>query len=348
MKAVLTTLGALALSVALAAPSSAQVVTSRGMATVSYPGSLKQADKDKAYRAAQVASVERYFAEAGEAESSNFDDIAAKVEAGLDKFVLSTVVLGEQDQSGMRKYTVTLRTELNVAKLRNTLRGAAAPASKAPMVYVFLAREVAAVKSFDARVVQREDTSFDAQAATTRKNGRTGASMRTSASVETGGSVTQKSDELSYRLLPMSGHKTAVTSVFSQSGFTVADPEFVLADGDMKAVNHDYSKGNDVTPSTLRALVASLRKAGVPTLVLATFDVGTPSQDDATGLARVGVTVTARVLDLSGALPREVAAVPPVQYAGLAADHAAASTKALKDASLAASREIVSRIQAAN
>lgn len=360
----------LALATALLAlPSYAQVVTAKGVATVSYGAALSPADVDRAYRAAQVASIERYFAEAGEAESENFETIRPQVEANLDKFIMSATMLNEQDQPVLHKYSVSVRTELNVTKLRITLRGASrvsqgAPAGNSPMVYVFLGRDVGAVKSFDDRVVKRVETKLDSDAkintttrgsegeniksnqiatnASKQKNAKV--TLNQTLNVETGGSTTRKQDETTYRMLSMASHKTSVTSVFSQSGFAVADPEFVLADGDLKAVNADFSKGSDLTPSTMRALVQSLRKASVPLFVLATFDVGTPAQDAETGMQRVTVTVSGRVLDVSGALPREVASVPPVQYFALAPDSAVATTKALKDASLLAAKEIVSRL----
>lgn len=353
----------------MAMPSFAQVVTAKGVGTVSYATTLTPADVERAYQAAQVASIERYFAEAGESESENFETIRPQVEANLDKFVMSASKLSEQDQPVLHKYSVSVRTELNVTKLRITLRGAskaaqASSAAKAPMVYVFLGREVAAVKSFDDRVVKRAEVKFDSDVkASGSTRGSEGESIKsdsisTNASkqktskisasqtinVETGGSTNRKQDEVGYRMLSMASHKTSVTSVFSQSGFTVADPDFVLADGDMKAVNADFSRGSDLTPATMRALVASLRKAGVPMLVLATFDVGVPSQDPATGMPRVAVTVTGRVMDVSAAFPREVASVPPVQYFAVAPDATIATTKALKDASLLAAKEIVSRL----
>jgi hypothetical protein len=367
MKKILIALFCLALS----APGMAQIVTTKGVATISYANTVSPLDKEKAYRAAQVASIERYFAENGEAESENFEAVQGKVEENLDKFIMSTTVLSEQDQPGLRKYSMAVRTELNVAKLRTTLRGAgavnkAATGEKSQMVYVFVGRETASVKSFDDRVVQREEVTVKAEAkGSGSKRGRESESIRgnsvstndsvsregkfsgsRSINVETGGSTTRKSDELSYRLLSMANQKTSVTSVFSQSGYLVADPDFVLADADMKALNKDYSTGNDLTPATMRGVVNSLRNAKVPLLVLATFDVNPPSQDDATGLVRVTVSVTGRVMDLRGSLPREVASVPPVQYFALGSDAAVATTKALKDASLAATREIVSRLGA--
>lgn len=350
----------------------AQVVTSKGTGTATYGWSLSAGDKDKAYKAAQVSAVERYFAEAGEAESENFEAIQPKIEANLDKFLLSTTIINEQNQESAKKYSVAVRVEINVAKLRSTIRGSSATSKTAQgersqLVYVFVGREVSSVRSFDDRVVKRAEVEREASvdrsksvkgaegevvrgnAVATAANKKSSESVTAKASikVETGGSTTRKADDTSYRLLSMNNTKTSITSVFSQGGFQVAEPEFVLEDKDIKAVNQDFSTGNDLAPGTLRGVVAALRNAQVPYLVLATLDVGAPMQDDATGMQRVAVTVTGRVLDVSGKLPREVASVPAVQYAGLGADNASASGKALKDASLAAAREVVSRLNAA-
>ena len=350
----------------------AQVVTAKGSATVNYAGAITAQGKEQAYKAAQLSSIERYFAELGEAESEIFDANKGKIAAALDNYLFNTVVLNEQDQASLSKYSIAVRTDINVASLRKVLRagteaGKAHAGPKSAIVYLFVAREAAAVKSFDARVVQRQDVEAKGRVKLdTVDNGRegeaiSGSSVATSASrkraasidgnssvtVTTGGSSTQKTDEMSYRVLSMANYKTSVTSVFSQSGFEVADPDFVLSDENVKAVNLDYSKGSDLTASTLRSVVQTLRKASVPLLVLATFDVGVPMEDPVTGQRRVAVTVTGRVLDLKSGLPREVASVPAVQFFAIGLDNTVASTKALKDASLAATKEIVSRLNVA-
>lgn len=346
-----------------------QVVTVKGVGTTTYSSWLTASDKQKAYESAQVSAVERYFAENGEAESQNFEEIEGKVRANLDKFILGTTVINEQDQSGMNKYTVAVRIELNVAKLRNTLRRASSVnkadvAAKSQLVYVFVGREADTVRSYDARVVKRAEMSGKSRESNTKTTrGKEGESIRSnsistsatrtdthntssnsSVRMETGGSTTRRADKTTYRLLPLSNTKTAITSVFSQGGFIVADPEFVLGDRELNAVNKDFSSGNDLAPSTMRSVVASLRKSNIPLLILATLDVGIPYQDDATGMQRVAVTVTGRVLDLKNGLPREVASVPAIQYFGVGPDNATAMTKGLKEASVSAAREIVSRL----
>ena len=351
----------------------AQVVTAKGVGTVKYSWSLSADDKDRAYVAAQVAAVERYFAENGEAESENFEALQPTIEANLDKFILSTTIINEQNQEGMKKYSVSLRVELNVAKLRTAIRKNSATAKAGPagqksmLVYVFVGREAASERSYDARVVKRAEvtteTSMESSQSTAGSEGERirGSRIDTSASrqdkaavkekvarqIETGGSTTRKADQTTYRLLSMNNTKTSITSVFSQGGFQVAEPEFVFQDNDIKAVNGDFSSGNDLQPSTMRAVVASLRKNQIPLLILATLDVGAPMQDDATGMQRVAVTVTGRILDVSNAFPREIASVPAVQYFGVGPNNATAQGKALKEASLAAAREVVARINAA-
>lgn len=349
----------------------AQIIQVKGTGTVSYAKELTAVDKEKAYQKAQLSAVERHFAESGEAETENFEAIQDTIRKNLEKFILNTTVLNEQDQPGLKKYSIAVRVELKLASLRNVLRKSSSVAKagayeKSQMVYVFVGRETASVRAFDTRVVKRieaservggsksskttghegEAISETSIATSTSKQTSGSTSRQFSEKVEIGGSATRKADELNYKLLPMSNTKTSITSIFSQAGFVVADPEFVLGDKDFKAMNKEFSSGNDIAPATMRSIVSSLKKAQVPLLILATLDVGAADQDPATGMQRVAVTVTGRVLDVSSGLPREVASVPTVQYFGTGTDNQVASIDGLKNASEAAAREIVSRLNA--
>jgi hypothetical protein len=323
----------------------AQIIQAKGAGTLPYSGTVTADIKERAYIKAQLNAIERYFAESGQAESENFETIEPKIAENLEKFILSTVVLNEQDQSSINKYSVAVRVEINAAKLRNTLRGAsvvgkASNTAKSQLVYVFVGREIASVRSFDVRTMKRAEIELEDS---TSKRGI----QRTNIQVETGGSASRKSDDLVYRLLPMANVVTSITSVFSQGGFNVVEPAFTIGDKDMKAISKEFSTGNDIEPGTLRSVVASLRKQQVPLIVFATLDAGAPSQDPATGLQRVAVNVSVRVLDLSNPVPREVVSVPAIQIFGTGSDNQASRDKGLKDASLAAAREVVSRLNAA-
>ena len=356
----------------------AQVVSVKGVGTVPYTGNVfVDADKVAAVQRAKLKAVERYFAENGESESANFDAVAPYIEANLDKFILSDVITDEKDEKALKRYSVAIKVEINVSKLRNELKkasaagnpaaGNATAAGKSQLAYLFIAREVSSSRSFDDRVVKRvEAEGTQSSLKTNVKRGSEGESIgankiSTNASVtqngrnnfneslkiETGGSVTRKADEASYRLLPMDDKKSSITKAFTNGGFKAADSALILSDKETLAVNNDYSKGSDLSPSTIKMVAAKMKAAGVSYLVIATLDIGAYIQDPATGQQRANVSVSGRILDLNSAIPSEAASVTPQQYAGIGLDNATASASALKKAAESAARELVSSLNAA-
>lgn len=340
----------------------AQVVTVKGVGTVPYQGTFfASADKEAAVEAAKMKAVERYFAEHGESQSQNFEDIADQLKAKLDDFILSDVIIDEKDDKDRRRYTVALKVEINVPKLRNAIRKssatgqqgrAATTGTKSQLAYLFVAREVSSSQSFDDRRVRRADRGYDATVQTTdtgrRRSGTrdSSVSVNESVRVETGGSTTRKADNVSYRLLPMDAQRTSITKAFSNGGFKVADSAMILNDAEIKQVNADYSKGSDLSSSTLRMIASRMRSMGVSYLILCTLDVGAPLEDPATGQRRAHVSVSGRVIDLTSPIPSELAAAEPQQYAGVGLDNATASGTALRKASQAAAQELVATLQA--
>lgn len=94
----------LALSLLFVSPNSnAQIVSARGMGSISYSMFLSADDKAKALQNAQINAVERYFAESGDAETQNLDKMRPTLEAKLADFVLGTTVLSEENSSGTKK-----------------------------------------------------------------------------------------------------------------------------------------------------------------------------------------------------------------------------------------------------
>ncbi|MGI4814591.1 MAG: hypothetical protein ACRYGG_14835 [Janthinobacterium lividum] len=362
------------LSLAIVGPAHAQLVNVKGVGVVQYTGNAATPQaKDEALRKAQVNAIERYYASNGEAESENFDSVRDKVEGSLEQFVLDATTLSEQDQPDFHRYTVSVRAELNVAKLRNTLKASSATVKTAAgqrstLTFVFLARQVASVKSFDARVYKRADASVSdssrdtesavgseaesvggthvSTSATKRKNATNIENV--SASVETGGSTTQKADDVQWKLMPSGNFDAAVSGIFAQAGFDVVDVGYLEPQShgllSLKALQDDYRTGDDPKPQTLRNTAAGLQAAQVPYLALTTLDVGAKDIDPDTGLMRVYVTVTGKVLDLSGRFPRTVSSVGPVQYAGTGPSQDVAQTNGLKLAADKAARELVNQI----
>jgi hypothetical protein len=351
----------------------AQIENAKGSATITYAKKLTPDDKNKAMREAQVKAVERYYAESGDSESANFDNVRDKVLENLDKFVLSSTLISDQDFPDKKQYNVVVRIELNVAKLRNTLKansavGSTAAANKSPLTFVFMARQVASVKSFDEHRVQRAEVRADASAnvsareKTAESESVKRGSVKTSAAVdrsatasatrsvttETGGSSTQKSDETAWRLIPAQSLNAQFTGIFAKAGFDVVEAAYVEPQSQgllsVKAIERDYETGNDLAPETLRNTAQGLKNAQIPYLALGTLDVGTKDTDPGTGLVRVYVTVTGKILDLNSRFPRTISSVGPVQFAGTGPTENVAQTNALKKAAESAARDLVSQI----
>lgn len=375
---VIRNLALLLLIAASAFAAQAQVANARGKASVTYQGSVfgskaSAEDKQKALREAQIKAVEFYYAEAGQAESANFDAIRDRVADNLDKFILDTTVLDEQDQTDKKVYTVTVRTSINVAQLRNAVKAgsatqAVAKGDKSKLTFLFVSRQVDSEKSFDDRVYQRVDrgTKIDVQGSAERsgaegesiRNGQIGtsASVRRSASlearssdtIETGGSTTRRASESTWRIFPSANLNSVFTGVFASAGFKVLEAAYVepYTNGllKIKSVENDYKSGNDLDPATLRDVVRGLQAADVPYLAFGTLDVGLADTDPATGLQRVAVTVTGKILDLGSGIPENLSTVGPVQYAGIGPTEAEARGNALKKAADSAARELVSQI----
>ena len=351
----------------------AQVENAKGSATITYAKKLTPEDKNKAFREAQVKAIERYYAESGDSESANFDNVRDKVLENLEKFVLSATLISDQDMPDKKQYNAVVRIELNVARLRNTLKansaiGATPAGNKSPLTFVFMARQVASVKSYDARVVQRAEVRAEASGSVqgrekTSESERVGrgsvktntavdrsvnASASRSLTTETGGSTTQKSDDSTWRLIPAQSLNSQFTGIFAKAGFDVVEAAYVEPQSkgllSVKAIERDYETGNDLSPETLRNTAQGLKNAEIPYLAVGTLDVGTKDVDPGTGLVRVYVTVSGKILDLNSRFPRVVSSVGPVQFAGTGPTEAVAQTNALKLAADNAARELVSQI----
>lgn len=351
----------------------AQVDSAKGMATVSYESKVTPEIKAQAFHDAQVNAVERYFAESGASQSENFDVIRNKVSASINNYVLGATVLSEENRQDAHQYSVVVRADINASRLRNELKNSSTVANtanqqKSTLTFVFVARAQDSVKAFDPHTYQRVDQARTGDASLDdSKNGSEGEKIghsqistnaststhvavqaNTSNIVETGGSTTRRADQVTWALIPAGNINTIVTGIFGAAGFEVVEAEYVEPQSkgllSLQALQSDYKTGNDLQPQTMRNTVQGLQAAQIPYLALATLDVGLPDTDPATGLARVYVTVTGKVVDVTGRFPRTLASVGPEQFAGTGPSSDVAQTNALKLAADKAARELVSQV----
>jgi hypothetical protein len=368
----------------------AQIHQARGQYAINYKDSLSTFDrkqapasaKQKAQQEAALKAVEAFFAEAGQAEAANFDVIRTKILSDPSRYILDTVVLSEDDNTKDFKYSVVVRASLNVANLRNAMQSSsavakAADSEKSAMSFVFVSREMAAIKTFDDRVFKRADVSVQETGTTSRsekgtvkektsegesiKRGQVNtfgsksqetdesvsekAAASRTATTETGGNTIRKASETTWRILPSSNLNQVFISAFSQAGYDVIESAMVETDKfKITAIEADYQSGNDLQPQTLRNIAGAMKQSEIPLVALGTLDVGLAEKDPQTGLQRVAVTVNAKLWDVTRPIPRTRAAVGPIVYAGIGPTEAEARANALKSAASNAAQELSSRL----
>ncbi len=344
-----------------ATPAFAQSVSSRGMATTSYGFSLDAAKRRETMDKAAINALEAWVAETGAAKVKLFDKHRGEFASNIGRYVLSSTILSEQQDKKAKTFTVVIRAEINSTLVQSVLdegsaTANASSANRSLLTFVFVARSQDSVQSFDDRAYKRADVtrSYDEK---TREGesfrrgsvGTSGSRTETdSVAVTTGGSVTRKSDNVAWKVANAGEINTAMSGVFSAAGYEVVEAEYVEGEsrGLLKVANirKDFGTGDDLQPQTLRNTADGVRAAGIPYLAYGTLDIGMRDRDPASGNVRVHVTVTGRVLDLSGRFPRTVTSVGPTQYAGIGPDESVARTNALREAAEQAAQQMTNEL----
>ncbi len=352
----------------------AQIQTASGKGTAPYTAKKLTPDvKAKALLNAQLKAVEFYYADAGESEAAAFDALRGKIAENPDRYILDTTVLSEVDSADAKTYTVAVKVSLNVANLRNDMKagsavGKASRNERSALAFLFVSREQDSETAYDARRSVRRDDSIkvDANRATTGKgaegesvkrnqvstnesrNDTLNAGATVSRTTETGGKTVRRASESTWRLFPSSNLNQVFTQTFTRAGFKVNEAAMVepYTNGQFKvsAVENDYKAGNDLQSATMHSIVQGMQTAKIPYVALGTLDLGLADIDPQSGMQRVAVTVNARVLDVTQAIPDTIASVGPVQYAGTGQTEGEARTNALKLAANNAARELTAQL----
>jgi hypothetical protein len=328
----------------------AETAMAKGQATVKYNVSVFSSkvspeDKAKALLQAQLKAVEAYYAEAGDSESANLDVIREKIKAEPDRFIMETVILNEEDRPDMKQFSITVRATLNVSQLRNAIKsnsavGQASGGQKSKLTFIFVSRQTDSAQSFDDRTYRTSEVKQNVKI--------TKHSVDERSSIESGGSTTRKATKKTYAIFPSGYLKSVFNGIFAGAGYKVIDAAYLepYSKGllKIKNVENDFKTGSDLQPQTERDVVMGLQNAQVPYIAYGTLDVRLSDTDPATGLFRVSVAATGKLLDASNAIPETKAEVGPIQSAGLGATEEEAQINALKSAAEKVARELLSQM----
>lgn len=352
---------AIAFSLLLALPASAQTVSARGTGSASFGMRLTADTRAQALEKAKANALEAYIAESGPAKMRLFETRRTELLGQLDRYVLSSVVLSDSEDRKAKTYTVTVRAEINATLLQVSLDGGAAvasagPAQKSMLTFLFMAREQDTVQSFQDREYRRADASTSYAENTREGESFSGNAIGTSGNINrsasfattTGGSTTQRSDKIEWKVSNAAEVNTVMTGAFSAAGYEVVEAEYIEGESrgllSIERIRTDFSTGDDLSAETLRNTANGVRAADIPYIAVGTLDVGMQGRDPASGNVRVHVTVTGKVLDVTGRFPRTVSSVGPVQYAGLGPNATVARTNALREAAEQASQQMINEL----
>jgi hypothetical protein len=323
----------------------AGISESKGMGDVVYDGRGGPSTEDRsgALQKAMVSAIERHAANAGTAKFKNYERVKSEIINNINDFIIDHVILSEKTDEDAKRYKVVIRASINDTRLNAILDGNSAVSNTASdersyITFVFVARAQTSVQSYRDKEFLREDTSRseDSKEYESTQSGSSDfvGEVNTSQTRTTGGSVTRKADKETYDISSSGEFESAIGKVLTDAGFEVVEAEYVVEESEgllsVEDFKEDFRHGDDISGATRRNAVKGLRKVGIPYMAIGTLDVGLRDKDPATGLVRVYVTVTGKVLSLKKSFPKTVAAVGPVVYAGLGPDQKVARANALK------------------
>ena len=196
--------------------------------------------------------------------------------ANIDQYVTDYTQIDSQVDKSSKRYTVVIEASINTTLIENAISkssGATAPvaAGAAPakaggsyMTFVFVARELASRKDFDAKrttVDINESSSAGAQKnkiAEDAQSAETSVDKTSVVKQTTGGNTETKAEELAYRVMTVTEVDNAVNSVLTKSSYEVVDP--VDAGLNVDSFKADFSSGSDISPATRTAAIKNCKE----------------------------------------------------------------------------------------
>jgi hypothetical protein len=344
----------------------ADIIKGKGKGEIVYKGVFKQGSTEEraAIAEAKKNALTRFAATFEPARFELYKKIEAEILAAIDQYVTDYTVLDQSTDKTSRRHTVMIEASINETLIEAAIKkssGAAAPAGPAVantggegdyITFVFVARELASRKAFDAKrtaVEINESADAGAEKAKISDDGQSAERSLEKSSVTkktTGGNTETKAEELAYRVNTVFEVDNAVNSVLTTARYETVEPSD--AGLDVQSFKKDFSSGEDISPATRSAAIKTLKEKDIRYLTIANMDVGLPEKDEVRDMVRVYVTVTAKVTDLKPKFPKTVASVAGKPYAGLGPNSEVAKKNALNEAAARAAAELVDQLRMKN
>lgn len=349
-----------ALLAGLLAASTVNAAEVQGKAEVPYKSGLFSDGPDaelrqKGVEAAKANAWNRYTSTFNPGRMKSYKAIQKDMLANIDEYIIDYSILDESVNKDTQLFSIAIRANINEAavdaRLNDSGSGPTSAADGQIFSFVFVARETSSVKSFNDRKTSITQDSSDMSAS--QSGGMSGGSASVSESsssmsqTTSGGSTLRKADERTYRLRSSSDVDAALTETFSGYGFEVVGYTDVYSScggPNPEAVNKEFTNSDEMTPESRKYAINAARSCDVKYFSVGTLDIGLSDVDPVTGNKRVYVSVRGQIWDVSSKLPRRVASVGPIQYAGLGPDSEVATRNALRLAAEKSAKTMIDQL----
>ena len=353
----MTRLAAIAVALILAVPAAqgaTKKVKAKGEAPYGFGASKKV--RRTAVADAKKRALRKYVAEIENSSRRSLLEMSqGKMEADIENYITAVEIIDEGKNKETKKYEVIIEASIEEALVERLVKNTAAATAKpdgggeAPYItFLFVARQEASVKAFDAKrtSVSRATTTTDDEETTAVTGNTVTASSagEKTAMVQTGGSTEQKADTVQYQVSTVTDVDAALNEIFSKAGYECVDPRD--AELDVDSFRDEYSVGDDISRPTRKGAITKCREMEIAFFATGHMDIGVPGKDAATGMTRVYVKVSAKVTDLRKRLPRTLASIRGVQYAGLGPNAQVAKQNALNTAATRSAVDLVDQLRA--
>lgn len=320
-----------------------------------FGSSPSAAMRQEAIEEAKKNAWNRYTSTFNPAKLASYKSAEQEILSNIDEFIIDISIVDEFVNKDSKVFTVAIRASINEAALNSKLNSnAASSGAGGEMIsFIFMAREVASLKEFDARRtdVRMDESDLKASGSSGMQGGNATVSEQTAtiAQTTTGGSTLRKANEVAYQARSSADVDTALTETLSAYGFDVVGYPDVVANcggADPSVIESEFSSTDEMSVQTRKSTIDAARSCGVNYMAVGTLDIGLSDIDPVTGSQRVFVSVRSQVWDIAQRLPRRVSSVGPVQYQGLGPDATVAMRNALVEASRQSAMTIVDQLNA--
>ena len=362
----------------LAMPAMTQVVTEKGVSTVELTGLFtcrdgKPSDKKLHFQAidnAKLSAWNKYAAKlTGERSSSYYKQESSFVQS-IDEYITDYTILTTDCSKTDRSYSVSLRVNINEAKLNNALvsqSGSSAAKQNLKgqgVVVLVVPRKTTEALSFDDKVTsqsqRKKSLSADEMISDTGDSVSITESSTQRESVTTGGSTSKKATKRTYQIGDLGDASAQINNILSPLGmrtFAAARLESMGSrfgyDPFLKEVLDQFSGksgdlGANISPQSQNAIVDMITDVGQGRLnyfMLGTVDSSVPRIDPDTGVFKADVLVNIQLFKIDDFFGAEVvAAVGPEIKTAFGETDVLADKAALKKAFAEATNSLILKL----